>query len=143
MSAFYDTADAIAARLEADALLAGVSVVVDRQRDIASELRKAIGKQTGHGILIVTWTGGTNYDDQKSEPRIAATFTVTGFFKPVIRSGDTAADDLIEAVCKSLHDWRPEADGHFYSRLVVKGVDPIQDADLLALRVNLTCHLTL
>lgn len=143
MSAFYAAADAIAARLGADALLAGVPVVVDRQRDIASELRKAIGKQTGQGILIVTWTGGTNYDEQKSDPRIAATFTVTGFFKPVIRAGYTAADDIIEAVCKSLHDWLPEAGGHFHSRLVVKGVDPIQDAELLALRVNLSCNLIL
>ena len=143
MSAFYDTADAIAARLQADAALAAVPVVVDRQRDIASELKKAIGKQTGQGILIVTWTGGTNSDEMKAEPCLAGAFTVTGFFKPVIRRGDPAADDIIEAVCKRLHDWRPVDGGHFHTRMIVKGVDPIQHPELLALRVNLSCQLIL
>jgi hypothetical protein len=143
MSAFYDTADAMAARLQADAALYGVEIVVDRQRDIASELRKSIGKQTGQGVIVITWTGGQNADENNSLVRILTNFTATGFFKPVIHRNETPADEIIEAVCKSLHGWIPETGGHFHSRVAVKGIDPIQDTELLALRVNLSCTITL
>jgi hypothetical protein len=143
MSAFYDIADSMVARLVQDPALAGVPVVVDRQRDIASELRKAVGMNTGAGMLVITWTGGTNADEMSSSPRIAATYTVTGFFKPVLRPSDKPADDILEAVCKRLQDWTPAGGIHFHSRLVVKSIEPIQHPEFLAMRVKLACDVNL
>jgi hypothetical protein len=143
MSKFYSTADAIAARLEADDALAGVAVVVDRQRDLDAELKKAVGMQKGKGLLVVTWIGGTNFDEMKETPHVSANFTVTGFFKPVLRANDTPADDIIEAVCKSLHDWKQDSADHFHSRLVAKTIDPIQHPELLAMRVSISAQLIL
>lgn len=137
MSKFYDIADAIAARLQSVPALSGISVVVDRQRDIASELRKAIGKQSGC-LILITWVSASNEDHTADGPRFASKYTVTLFSKPVIRAGETPADDVIEAVITALHDHRFSATDPYSSRLVVTGVDPVPHDELLIYRLNLT-----
>lgn len=135
MSQFYDTADLIAAHLQTVVGLESLVIVVDRQRDIASELRKAISKQSGC-LALITWTGAPNEDESADGPRFVSRYTVTLFSKPVIRSGETAADDVIETIAAALHDFRPN--GSFYDRIVVTGIDPVFDEDLLIYRINLT-----
>lgn len=136
MSQFFTTADAIAAMLEAVPALSGMAIIVDRQKDIAAELQKHLGKTNG-GCLIVTWTGGTNEDESGDGPRFASTFTVTGFFKPVLRRGETPADDIIEAAAEALHDWRRPAKPHVQDRLIVTAISPFDSAEFLAYRINL------
>lgn len=135
MSKFYDTADAIAAHLKTVVSLSKLPIVVDRQKDILSELKSAIAKQSGC-LIIVTWAGAPNDDQSADGPRFASRYTVTLFSKPVIRHGETPADDLIEDIATALHDYRPS--GSFYDRLVITGIDPIADEELLIYRVNLT-----
>lgn len=135
MSKFYDTADAIAAHLKTVVSLAKLPIVVDRQKDILSELKSAIAKQSGC-LILVTWAGAPNDDQSADGPRFASRYTVTLFSKPVIRHGETAADDIVEAIATALHDYRPN--GNFHDRVVVTGIDPVPDEELLIYRVNLT-----
>lgn len=135
MSKFYDTADLIAAHLKTVPSLKALPIVVDRQKDIASELRNAIAKQSGC-LVLVTWTGAPNDDQSADGPRFLSRYTVTLFSKPVIRTGETAADDIIETIAATLHDYRPTS--NFYERLVVTGIDPVPDDELLIYRINLT-----
>ena len=137
MSAFYSAADSISAMLSAVDALSGVTFVVDRQKDIASELRKAMAKQGGC-LALVTWAGAPNEDSSSDGPRFVSRYTVTLFSKPIIRAGETAADDLIEAMATALHDYRLSPDGSFHDRLIVTGIDPVPSDELLIYRVNLT-----
>lgn len=137
MSKFYDIADAIVAHLATVPALAGVPFVVDRQKDIGSELRKVVAKQAGC-LAIVTWAGAPNDDLSADGPRFNCKYTVTLFSKPVIRSGETAADDIIEAMAAALHDHRFSATAHYSTRLVVTGIDPVPAEELLIYRINLT-----
>lgn len=137
MSQFYDTAEDIADQLRATEELAGIAVIVDRQRDIAAELQKHLGKVTAAGCLIVTWTGAPNADESADGPRFNSTFTVTGFFKPVLRRGETPADNIIEAAAAALHDWRRPNRSHVNDRLIVIGITPFDSPEFLAYRINL------
>ena len=142
MSALYDTADALVARLKEHLLLADVPVIVDRQKDVLSELRKAIGKQTGC-LIVVAWTGSPNFDEASAKLRLASTFSVTGFFKPVINDKQTPADDIMEAVAIHLHDWKMRSDDPFMTRFVVKNITPITPPELLAIRIDLETKTTI
>lgn len=136
MSKFYDTADAIAASLATVALLADSRIVVDRQHDIVSELKKVIGKQVGN-LVLISWTGGQNSDESSDGPRIESGFNVTLFSKPVIRKGETPADDIAEAIAEHLHDWRASAQDSYYDRMIVTAVVPVPAPDLLAYQIRL------
>lgn len=135
MSKFYDTAELIASHLKTVQEIKALPIVVDRQKDIASELRNAIAKQSGC-LILVTWTGAANDDQSADGPHFLSRYTVTLFSKPVIRNGETAADDVMEAIATALHDYRPT--GNFHDRLVVTGIDPVPDDELLIYRLNLT-----
>lgn len=142
MSKFYDTADLIVTHLKTVSALSSVDIVADRQMDIAAELRKAIAKQIG-GLAVVTWIGSPNEDLSADGPRFLSKFTVTLFTKPVLRAGDTPADDMAEAIATALHDYRFAANSHYSSRLVCTGIDPIQADELLAYRINLSTPIQL
>lgn len=137
MSKFYDSCDAIAALLGAVPLLAGVPIVVDRQKDVASALKTAIGKQAGC-IIIIAWAGANNDDLSADGPRFASRFTATLMSKPVIRRDEAAADDIVEAMATALHDTRLAANAPYRDRLVVTGIDPVPHDELLIHRINLT-----
>lgn len=136
MSKFYDQADAIAATLATVSLLADSRIVVDRQHDIVSELRKVIGKQTGN-LIIVSWAGGANADEEADAPQLDSIFNVTVFSKPVIKKGDTTADDIAEAIAKHLHDMRPNVTDHYQQRIVCTGIFPQDLPELMAHQVRL------
>ena len=107
--------------------LNGIVIVVDRQKDIVSDLRKIIAKQTGN-LALITWTGAPNEDKSADGPHFRASYTVTLFSAPVIRAGETPADDIIELIAASLHDYRPT--GNFHDRLVVDGITPVTTVDM-------------
>jgi len=136
MSKFYYRADQIAQHLATVEGLADTRIVVDRQMDIVAELRKVVGKQIGN-LILVSWTGGQNTDETADGPRIESGFNVTLFSKPVIRQGETAADDIVETIATALHDWRPADVPAFQNRLVVTAIAPVAAGDLLAYQIKL------
>jgi hypothetical protein len=137
MSRFYEQADAICTSLQALPILADCRIVVDRQHDILSDLRKVIGKQIGN-LILVSWTGGTNKDISADGPRIESGFSVTLFSKPILRPGETPADDLAEAIANHLHDWRETAATPYSDRLICTEITPTDVPDLLAHQIKLT-----
>lgn len=122
MSAFLDIADSIKTRLDAQTGMSGVDVIVERQQDVGSMVARAIAKHAGQGAAIITWTGGRNSDPMMAPPRFSVPFLITLFSKPVIRDGQTAADDIVETICYALHLWNPDADAHCYEDITVDGI---------------------
>lgn len=137
MSAFFQTADLITARLAGVSALSGVTIITERQRDLDNELRRAAQKQAGVGLLVVAWTGGNIEDDPATGPRFASDFTVTGFFKPVIRRADTPADSIMETIAIALHDWIPgNGHGMRYNRVRVQSIRPMSHPELLVYQMS-------
>lgn len=105
MSAFLDKADAIATRLKAVPELASVEVIVDRQKDIAAEFSKAMGKTKG-GVIIILFDGYQTWEEEVADSLVVSSFSITVWTKPVLRSSDPPADDLVQSVHTSLHGWQ-------------------------------------
>ena len=143
MSAFYDLGEEITQRLKGVSALGTIAIVTERQRDIQKEVEAAVGKQTG-SVLVVAWTSANIADDPAEGPRFEGVFTITGFFKPVIRPGMMPADEVMQAIVVALHDWIP-ASGHGirYNRLRVTNVAPGTIGNLLTYQVTLTAAVQL
>lgn len=135
MSQFFDRADEIAALLEGAEGLGAIPWVVDRQKDVISEIKQAINKQAG-AIGIITWTGGRNIDESADGPAIESTFTITLFTKPVLRGNDTPADDLVQLVARTLHDNRLGSKLNYQQRIILTSIEPIASEELLAYRIS-------
>lgn len=135
-SKWLDLSDAIATRLGDVAALAGVDIIVDRQKDLATEVNKAVAKAKGAAIVIL-WAGSENEDEAAGGPRLACDYEITVVCRPVIRGEATPADELVEAVCKSLHHWLPEAGGiDSYQRMIVRRVGLFPDTRLLVHQID-------
>lgn len=86
--------------------ITGVEVIVDRQKNILSDITKAVAKASGTAITIL-WAGWTVVDKNTKTPRLAHRFTIMAWSKPVIAGDNLAADDVAEAVINRLWHWRP------------------------------------
>lgn len=113
MSKALDIADGMAAHLNAEAGFDGVQALVDRQLDIAAEIAKRVGmmasKATGRGaVMTIFYTGFANPDASASPaPKISRNYLVSIYGAPVLGSGHTPADDLMELAAATLHHWEP------------------------------------
>ena len=105
MSAFLDKADQIADHLKTIPALSSVEILVDRQKDMPSEFAKAMGKAKG-GVVIIFFSGYTPNDEEVAESVLISSFSVTIWTKPILRSSQPKADDLVEAVHRALHGWK-------------------------------------
>jgi hypothetical protein len=134
MSRAFDIADLIKARLEANSGLDSVSVVVDRQKSLASELAKITGKI--HGALIITWDGGTRVGTDG--PLVFTNRYVLDIWtKPIIRKDQTPSDDMVETVIKSIDGWNPVTGGHCDYDARVTSTEPFQNEVYLIHRINI------
>lgn len=115
MSSLLNRADALAAYLGTVDGLQGMMWVVDRQKNLGSEFMKATARKLGLGVIA--FLGGSNRDRQLAAVRLAARYSVSLFFKPVIhggvaREGDGAGAsepaEVAELVARALHHWFPE-----------------------------------
>jgi hypothetical protein len=136
MSLFYQIADEMESMLSALPALAGLAIVSDRQREIGEELVKAMRKQSGKGLLVITWVSATNEDPECEGPRLRSDYTLTLFSKPVLRGGGTPADDLIETILRVVHHWRPTI-AHTHYKATAEGVVPVDHPELLVQRMTL------
>lgn len=131
VSVFLDLADAIVARLNADATIsaAGVEAMTDRQQDLQSKLKAVLDRLAGS--IVVTFGSFENADVEMQPPRVRSTYTVSVVTKPILRDGETPAHDILEAAMKSLHGWEPDsAELRYYDRLEVSTGRLLQDPDL-------------
>jgi hypothetical protein len=129
-----DIADAIKARLEAQAALAGVDVIVDRQKDLAAILAKSVGKAKGSAITIL-WEGFDVPDSNTSGPHIRSRYTLRTWSRPVLAQENTPADELVTAICTALHHWIPEG-LHAFGEMTITGGDFTPDSKWLIYEVD-------
>lgn len=138
MSAALDIADLIATRLAtapATGELATVlditdlPIIVDRQKNIVSEISKAVGKAGGTAITIL-WQGFSPTEKNTTRPRLAQRYTLTVWSKPVLAGADMAADDVMQSVITRLWRWIPDG-GHCFAAAEVTRGGLLPDAKYL------------
>jgi hypothetical protein len=128
MSNFLDTADVIKTRLLTAPAgaelptpidLTGLTVLVDRQKNILSDVAKAVGKVRGTAIVIL-WEGWTTLDRHTSRPRLGSQYNLTVWSKPVIAGDDLPADEVMASVIRRLWHWVPGG-GHAHGECELRG----------------------
>lgn len=144
MSQFLDIADDIKTRLdfvftdvaEAYAVdLAGVTVIVDRQKEISSEVNKSVGKTSGACVVILF----TGYDRERATGEKKANYSVMIYTRPVLTAGGKLADDIIERIDTALNYWQPASasgGGHTFYDLDGDGANLIPDRNFLVYEMN-------
>jgi hypothetical protein len=124
VSRMLDIADAMKARLESRAGLAGVDVVVDRQKDIATQIAASLGKAKG-SLITILFEGFAVPDRNGSGPQVTARYTLRTWSRPILES-ETPADVLVEEIAKGLHHWIPEG-LHAFGEMSITGGDFVPD----------------
>lgn len=145
MSAALDIADQIATRLAtapAPGELATVldithcAILVDRQKNIVSDIAKAVGKAGGSAITIL-WQGFTTVEKNTGRPRLAQRYNITVWSKPIMAGADMAADDVMESIITRLWRWVPGG-GHCFAAADVARGGLIPDAKYLVYDCDIT-----
>lgn len=134
MSKFFDIADQMAAALVASPALSSVSIVVDRQKDLGSEIRKITGKIAG--CIIIAWDGG-NLADQEGPLVFDCRYVTDIWTKPIIRQGQATVDDMLQSVVQTLNGWNPVEGAHCDYDARVSSVEPFQNESYLIHRINI------
>lgn len=138
MSKAIDNAEAIKDRLKAAPLaheiatpldITGLDIIVDRQKNILSEIAKAVAKTKGTAIVIA-WLGYKTLDANARTPRMGNLYNVCVWSKPVIEAGNYPADEVIEAVINRLWQWVPGG-GHAFGEAEVTGGGLVADTKYL------------
>lgn len=136
MSKWLDLSDEIAERLGDVAALDGVDIIVDRQKDLNAEVNKAVAKAKG-AVVVILWAGSDNEDEDAAGPRLACDYEITVHCKPVIRGSESPADELVEAICQSLHQWLPDGGvTDAYERMTVRRVGLSPDPKNLVYQID-------
>jgi hypothetical protein len=133
VSRVLNIADAIKTRLESRPALAGVDVIVDRQKDLSTLVAKGVGRAKGSCITIL-WDGFSVPDANASGPQVTSRYTLRTWSRPIIND-EVPADELVEEVAKALHHWIPEG-VHSFGEMTITGGDFTPDAKWLIYEVE-------
>ena len=132
MSKALNIADAMAARLNALLTLPAGMTLVDRQKDIRAEVAAKVAKAGGAAAVILYEGFSNSSPASSSQLRITRRYTVTIYSKPVLRDAtEISADDIVETIARSLHDWEPEESADGIGEISVTGCDLRPDAKFL------------
>ena len=139
MSKSIDIATSMVDRLNASALLQGVEAMVSRQKDLTNEINQRALK-IGGAAVIVQFEGFRNPDRNAAvNPTVARRYSVTIYTRPLMREGETPADDVVEYVARSLHNWDiPEATSGA-AEITVDDCDIVPDKSFLIHQLSITC----
>lgn len=138
MSKHLDIADEIKDRLDAAFLdeaedytvaLQGVDVIVDRQKDILTEVNKAVAKAQGSAVTIL-WTG---FDRTPTGERMG-NYVIRIYSRPVMLGDNKPADEIVERIDQVLNEWVPQAasaNQHCHYKMIGSGADLAPDRNYL------------
>ena len=131
MSKHLDIADEIKVRLDEmlTGALADVPVIVDRQKDIVSEIAKNVAKASGC-VVTILWTGFTR--TATGERR--GNYMVRVHSRPILLDGNQPADDIVELIDTALNEWIPASaseNQHCHYKMIGEGADMAPDKSLL------------
>lgn len=133
MSPFLTRAEEIAARFRSLAIMGtgadAVTVIVDRQKNILSEITSAVAKKAKGVAVTVLWVGGKAVD---GNPLVMdALYEVSVYAKPIMREGEEPADELVAALVPAIHQWQADGTAHCDWEFRVSGdIDLIPDKSL-------------
>lgn len=122
MSRALTIADKIAERLNGWAGLQNVAAIVDRQKDILSQVATNMQKSKG-ACVTVLYEGFRNRDENSGGPLVIYRYTIRCYGLAIIQQGNpdhVFIDDIQEAVAKALHNWVPQENMHNYGECKVK-----------------------
>lgn len=109
--------------------ITGLDVIVDRQKNILSDVTKAVAKAKGTAIVIL-YEGFRVDDEDSGQPRLANTYNVCVWSRPVIAGEALPADDVLESVILRLWQWIPVG-AHFHQEATVKNGGLVPDLKFL------------
>lgn len=109
--------------------ITGLDVIVDRQKDILSDVTKAVAKAKGTAIVIL-FEGFKTDDADAGQPRLTNTYNVCVWSKPVIAGQNLPADDVLESVILRLWQWVPVG-AHFHQEATVTNGGLVPDRKFL------------
>lgn len=144
MSVILDVADQLQTHIEQSISADQVAVVVDRQKDIANEVKKNLGKISG-GVAVIEWGGLDSIDGSAKKVRGQNGYTITLICKPIIRATEdrTPSATLVEQLSSVVHHWHPEPDSPraCRERLEVVSISPINNPKFLIYSIR--CQMTI
>jgi hypothetical protein len=82
------------------------AVIVNRQKEIQSKVSLVQAKARGTAIVI-QWDGHAPDQKNAGSPKMAYTYSVQVWSKPVLGEGDFPADDVFESIVARLWHWEP------------------------------------
>jgi len=137
VSKFLDVADNIKTALDnaLGAPASGVTVLVDRQKDVLSAINNVVGKAKGAAVVIL-FTGFQRVNGVRR-----ASYQVSVYCKPIVTGDNNLADDIIEICDDTLHLWIPPSQNpnqdncHF--RAESSGGDLAPDKNFLIYQLSL------
>ena len=136
MSRSNTIALAMAARLNAQQELAGVTAMVARQKELANEISQRVLK-LGGTVIIVQFEGLTNPATNASgSVTVTRRYTTTLYSRPLLSEGETPADDVVELVARQLHDWEPDEATTGAAEIRVVSCDIIPDRTYLIYQLD-------
>jgi hypothetical protein len=112
-----------------DVNLAGVSVIVDRQKDLLSQINTGIAKASGCAVTVL-WTGFRRTPTGERTGR----YIVRVFARPVMLDGNYPADEIVERIDEALNDWVPPSaspHGHCHYRVMGEDAELVPDKNYL------------
>lgn len=133
MSRWLGRADSLAAFIGAIPEIAGMSVIVNREEDLLSQVNAGIEKAAGQGCVVIKWLGGSNPDRKSKLLRIGARYSISLWTVPVLYDGPEAevprlpADDMIEKIAEAIHGWVDPRPGALIHRLEVEDIAVVPD----------------
>jgi hypothetical protein len=139
-------AEALSGRIKSLSLLAGVDVIVNRQKDLESMVMLALEKKRGAAVTVI-WTGAQPVD---SGPlAMESRYLVEVYGIPILRPRDVPADALLQAILPAVHNWHPDERAHcddFFqvtgSAELLQGASP-SSGPFQVFRFPLACRVTL
>ena len=118
MSPFIQRAAELAERFGTLAALDGVDILVDRQKDVLSEISRSVAKARG-AMVSILWTGGRYVEGARTA--FEAEYEVTIYSRPILRGGEAPADEILAATLAAVQEWKADPSINIYQEFKVVG----------------------
>ena len=143
MSKFVNLARAVITRIEeagavADSALAGVPVLLAKQKDLDTQIASAVGKMK---VCVLVYPTTARRKVAELGEAFTAGVVCEVYGSPILSQGSAAPDDVAEAVVLALDGWMPSGSPvgnrtHPDWQMVVEEFAMLEDPDYLAWKVT-------
>lgn len=142
MGKLYDQAELIKNKLATLSSFINVPILIDRQKDIESEFKKAIGKQGG-AVVYISIISGRNSDLDAELVSLKTSISISIITKPILRSGQPEGIEMLEEAIVELHDFKIDNSDHCTRSISVESWRLISNPIFLIYEIKLSTPTTL